>query len=94
MRFAIVCTDKPNQAATRAEHREAHFAHLDAYSDHIVEAGPFLAEDTSHSVGSLLLVDFEDRAGAEAFTQSDPFAKAGIFESVVIRPYKKVIPKS
>ncbi|MEG3616898.1 YciI family protein [Magnetovibrio sp. PR-2] len=94
MRFAIVCTDKPNQADTRAQHREAHFAHLDAYADQIIEAGPLLAEDGSHSVGSLLIVEFNDRASAEAFTNTDPFSQAGIFESVVIRPYKKVIPKS
>ena len=94
MRFAIVCTDKPNQAGTRVEHREAHFAHLDAYAEHIVEAGPMLAEDASHSVGSLLIVEFPDRASAEVFTNTDPFAQAGIFESVVIRPYKKVIPKT
>lgn len=94
MRFAIVCTDKPNQADVRAQHREAHFAHLETYADNIVEAGPLLAEDASHSVGSLLIVEFADRTAAEAFTQNDPFAKAGIFESVVIRPYKKVIPKS
>lgn len=94
MRFAIVCSDKPNQAAVRAQHREAHFAHLDSYADHIIEAGPLLAEDGSHSVGSLLLVEFSDHTAAEAFTQADPFTQAGIFESVLIRPYKKVIPKA
>ena len=91
MLFAVICHDKPNQAARRAEHRDAHFAHLDRYKDHIIEAGPLLAEDVSHSVGSLLLVRFDDRAQVEAFTRDDPFFQAHIFESVTIRPYKKVI---
>lgn len=92
MIFAIVCTDKPNQKDARAANREAHFAHLKAHKAHIIEAGPLQAEDRSHSVGSLLIVDFEDRIAAESFATNDPFNQAGIFESVVIRPYKKVLP--
>lgn len=93
MRFAVVCRDKPDQKDVRAHHRDAHLAHLDAHSDHIVEAGPLLAEDGSHSVGSLLIVEFPDRAAAEAFMAADPFHHAGIFEAVTIRPYKKILPK-
>lgn len=94
MIFAVICRDKPDQKAVRAQHREAHLAHLDAHAAHIVEAGPLLAEDGSHSVGSLLIVDFADRAVAEAFMAADPFHHAGIFEDVTIRPYKKILPRA
>jgi len=93
MHFVIMCQDKPGQAETRAAHREAHFAHLDHYADYIIEAGPLMAEDGSHSVGSLLIVNFEDRSSAEKFIQADPFHKAGIFEAVLLRPYKKILPR-
>lgn len=93
MIFAIICHDKPNQKDVRAFHRDAHFAHLDAYADHIVEAGPLLADDGSYSVGSLLIVDFPDRSSVEAFASADPFHHAGIFESITVRPYKKILPK-
>lgn len=94
MRFAILCHDKPNQANARAAHRDAHFAHLETYADHIVEAGPLLAEDGSHSVGSLLIVDFEGRSQVEDFVNADPFKIAGIFEAVIVRPYKKILPRT
>jgi uncharacterized protein YciI len=40
--------------------------------------------------GSLLIIDVADRAEAEGFAISDPYAKAGLFESVQIRGYKEV----
>jgi uncharacterized protein YciI len=38
----------------------------------------------------LLLIDVADRAEAEGFAASDPYAKADLFESVVIRPVRTV----
>lgn len=93
MHFAVLCHDKPNQADTRATHRDAHFTHLEAYAAHIIEAGPLLAEDGSHSVGSILIVDFENRSQVDNFVNADPFKIAGIFEAVIVRPYKKILPK-
>ena len=40
--------------------------------------------------GSLLIMDFPDRAGAEAFAADDPYNKAGLFQSVEIKAWKKV----
>jgi uncharacterized protein YciI len=40
--------------------------------------------------GSLLVVEAADRAEAEAFAAADPYAKAGLFESVAIRPFRTV----
>ena len=42
-------------------------------------------------MGSLLIIDFPDRVAAESCAAGDPYAKAGLFESVEIRPWKKVI---
>jgi uncharacterized protein YciI len=43
--------------------------------------------------GSLLILDFADRTEAQAFADGDPYAKAGLFERVEIRPWRKVLPK-
>ena len=38
-------------------------------------------------------MEFDDMAQAQAFADNDPYAKAGVFESVSIKPWKKVYPK-
>ncbi|HEY0834719.1 MAG TPA: YciI family protein [Azospirillum sp.] len=93
MIFMFHCKDKPGSADVRASSRAAHLEFLDARKDSVFAAGPLLNDDGTGMVGSLLLVDFADRAEAEAFAAADPYAKAGLFESVEIRPWRRVYPK-
>lgn len=90
MHFIIHCTDKPGAAQVRADTRPAHVEFLKAHRGNIYTAGPTLDNDGEGMNGSLLIVDFPDRAAAEAFSANDPYAKAGLFESVVIKPWKMV----
>jgi uncharacterized protein YciI len=92
MLYAFICTDKPGAAALRAENRQAHLDHLARHRDRIFAAGPLQTEDGQGMVGSVLILDFPDRAAAERFAADDPYARAGLFESVVIRRWKKVFP--
>ncbi len=92
MQFAIVCLDKPDHGHLRAENRPAHIDYLNANLEHMVLAGPFLSEDGERPVGSLLIMEFDDLDQARAFAKGDPYAKAGLFESVTIRPFRKVLP--
>jgi uncharacterized protein YciI len=92
MMFAIVCTDKPGRTALRAEVRPQHLAFLERFKAHVFAVGPLQSDDGETMLGSLLILDFPDRTAAEAFTAEDPYAKAGLFESVVIRRWKKVLP--
>ncbi len=55
-------------------------------------AGPFLSEDGERPVGSLLIMEYDDLDQARAFAEGDPYARAGLFESVTIRPFRKVLP--
>ncbi|GBQ98037.1 hypothetical protein AA23498_3077 [Acetobacter nitrogenifigens DSM 23921 = NBRC 105050] len=89
MLFTIVCTDKPGAFETRSATRESHLAYLQTYVDRIQFAGPLFNHD-GRACGSLLIVDVEDRAAAEGFAASDPYAKVDLFESVVIRPTRAV----
>ena len=91
MYFIIYCTDKPSCANLRSTNRPAHVDFLKRHRDSIFVAGPTLTQDGEGMNGSLLIVDFPDRTGAEAFAATDPYASAGLFESVVIKPWKLVI---
>lgn len=92
MLFAITCLDKPNHLEVRLANRAAHLEYARGNLDKMLVGGPLLADDGQTMVGSLLIIDLPDRAAAEALMANDPYAKAGLFDSVVIRPYKKVLP--
>lgn len=89
MLFAISCTDKPGSLELRLATRPAHIEHLKAEAGRILLGGPVL-DAAGNPCGSLLVVEAADRAEAEAFAAADPYAKAGLFESVAIRPYRVV----
>jgi len=92
MLFAIFCTDKEDFLDVRLDNRPAHVEHLKSLGDHLVFAGPTLSDDNKTMNGSLIVVDFETRDEVETFAANDPYAKAKLFESVVIRPWNKVLP--
>ena len=89
MRVALICKDKPNALQTRLDNRAAHLAHIEA-SGVVEMAGPFLNEAGSMT-GSLIVLNVEGLAAAQAWAAADPYAKAGLFESVSISEWKKVI---
>lgn len=93
MHVAIHCVDKADHLSVRLENREDHLAYLSGFIDKVVCAGPTLSSDGEAMTGSLLIMEVSDLAEAEAFTKNDPYAKAGLFESVTILPWKKVLPK-
>jgi hypothetical protein len=92
MLFAIFCTDKPNSTEIRAETRASHLDYLRGVTDRIVMAGPTQSDDLTAMNGSLLIMEFSDQSQAEDFAAHDPYARAGLFESVIIRPWKQVFP--
>lgn len=94
MLYMFHCTDKAGAAPVRADNRAAHLAYLEANADRIFVAGPLLSDDGQGMVGSLLIVECADEAAAKAFAADDPYAKAGLFQSVEIRAWRRVYPKA
>ena len=90
MHFVIICVDKPGHGDVRAANRDDHVAYLKAHAEQIVTAGPTTTEDGDAMTGSVLVMEFDDRAAAQAFADNDPYKKAALFESVEIKPWKKV----
>ncbi|MCY1126466.1 YciI family protein [Frigidibacter sp. RF13] len=88
MRFAVICRDKPGALEVRLANRAAHLAYIEETG--VVEmAGPFL--EGGQMVGSLVILQTEDLEAANAWAAGDPYGKAGLFESVSVIEWKKVI---
>lgn len=88
--YCIICTDKPDHLAVRLENRPDHVAYLSGQAA-VKAAGPFLAEDGETMIGSMVILDTDSRAAAQAFVDADPYTKAGLFAAVELRPWKHVI---
>ncbi len=89
MRVALICKDKPGHLPVRVENRSAHLAHIQT-SGVVEMAGPFLDGD-GQMCGSLVILEVADLSAARDWADNDPYAKAGLFESVQIQEWKKVI---
>ena len=85
--FVISYIDKPNSLALRMETREAHIAygHADDKPAKLKLGGPYL-DEKGDMAGSLIIVEAPDLAAAKAFTENDPYVKAGLFSGIDVRP--------
>jgi hypothetical protein len=90
MIFVAVCHDKPGALPTRLERRPAHLDYLNTHSATVKAAGAMLGPD-GNPIGSMLILDCADQAAAEAFCAGDPFAEAGLFERVEVRPWRQAV---
>lgn len=89
MLVALKAQDKAGALQTRKDNRDAHLAYLKE-TGVVSQAGPLL-DDAGQMCGSLVILDVEDMAAAEAWAANDPYAKAGLFESVSLTQWNKVI---
>ena len=93
MQFAILNHDKPGALDLRMEVRETHLAYLRTAGDRLMTAGPILDEDGKTPIGSLLIIEADDLDAARAFAADDPYAKAGLFASSTVWPWRLVFPE-
>ncbi|MDJ1009419.1 MAG: YciI family protein [Paracoccaceae bacterium] len=89
MHVALIARDKPGALDVRKENREAHLAY-GAASGKVAMAGPLLDEN-GEMCGSLIVLGVADMAEAEVWAANDPYALAGLFQSVELNEWKKVI---
>lgn len=89
MRIALIAKDKPGALQTRLDNRGAHLAYIEE-TGVVEQAGPLLNAEGDMS-GSLVILEVEDMAAAERWADGDPYAKAGLFESVTLTAWKRVI---
>lgn len=91
MHYVLYCLDKKSAAQVRLDNRPAHVEFLHSWGAAISLAGPLLADDGEGMIGSMIVLDVDDRATVDRFVNEDPYGHAGLFESVIVHPYKQVI---
>jgi uncharacterized protein YciI len=92
MLFAIHALDGERALLKRLEHGDAHRAHIAgaaAFGARIVISGPLVKEDGETMIGSLIIVEAENREAAERFNASDPYRLAGVWDKVTISGFVK-----
>ena len=99
MLYAIISTDIDNSLALRQAARPAHLLRL----EQLVSEGRLLIAGPNPSIdnedpgaagfsGSLVVAEFPSLAAAQAWSDADPYAAAGVYAQVTVKPFKKVLP--
>lgn len=99
MYYAILATDREGTLDKRLQTRPAHLERLQALQRDgcLLVAGPHPAIDSEDPgsagfSGSLIIAEFPDLITAQAWADADPYLAAGVYASVVVKPFKKVLP--
>jgi uncharacterized protein len=99
MLYAIISQDVENSLPLRKKSREAHVARLNELKQQgqLILAGPHPAIDNSDPgeagfTGSLIVAEFANLNDAKAWANADPYITAGVYQSVKVKPFNKVLP--
>lgn len=99
MWYVINGTDTENSLERRLSVRSAHVARLQQLKDQgrLMLAGPYPAVDSNDPgpagfTGSLIVAEFDSLADAEVWAKTDPYVEAGVYASVSVKPWRKVLP--
>jgi len=90
--FAIHALDKPDALALRLEHYGAHRSYVEAAERggvRVLISGPLQTDDGESMVGSLFIVEAEDREAVNSFTKDDPFQVFGVWGDVAVTRFHK-----
>jgi len=97
MWYVIFSQDVENSLENRLSVRDSHLARLQTLRDEgrLLTAGPLPAIDTENPAeagftGSTVIADFSSLAEAQQWADSDPYIKAGVYEHVIVKPFKRV----
>lgn len=91
MLFVAICLDKPDHVDLRLATRNAHLAFLAEHAARVKLGGAFLDPAGEKPIGSMLVVEAEDAAAARALLANDPYAQAGLFADVELRPWRRAV---
>ncbi|WP_088347822.1 MULTISPECIES: YciI family protein [Rhodomicrobium] len=92
MLYVLICKDKPvDGLALRLATRPEHLAYLSSLGEKLRAGGALLDEDGKNPIGSLILIEAATLEEARAIAQGDPFAKAGVFASVEVHPFRQSV---
>jgi hypothetical protein len=99
MLYSIVGIDNPNSLAARMAVRSEHLERLQELlaQGRLIIAGPNPAIDSDDPgeagfSGSIIIAEFDSLQAAEDWADEDPYIKSGAYASVMVKPFKKVLP--
>ncbi|EPA8651414.1 YciI family protein [Photobacterium damselae] len=99
MWYVIFSQDVENSLERRMSVREKHLARLKDLQNEgrLLVAGPMPAIDDENPgeagfTGSTVIADFISLEDAQAWADADPYIDAGVYEKVIVKPFKKVLP--
>ncbi len=99
MLYVINGEDIPDSLEKRMTVRPEHLKRIQALQDtgRLILAGPYPAIDSQDPgpagfSGSLIVAEFESLEAAQAWANADPYVSAGVYRTVTIKPFKKVLP--
>ncbi len=99
MLYAIIARDIENTLDKRLAARPDHLQRLETLKNEgrLVLAGPHPAIDSNDPgeagfTGSLVVAEFDSLEDAQNWTDADPYINAGVYDQVIVKPFKKVLP--
>ena len=99
MLYVIISQDVENSLSKRKAARPNHVARLNELKDQgrLILAGPHPSIDVSDPgeagfSGSLIVAKFADLKEARDWADADPYVAAGVYSSIVVKPFNKVLP--
>jgi len=99
MWYVINGNDTENSLERRLSVRAAHLARLQQLQEEgrLLLAGPCPAVDSNDPgpagfTGSLIVAEFDSLEDAQSWAKADPYVEAGVFASVSVKPFRKVLP--
>ena len=99
MLYVIISQDVENSLEKRLSVRPAHVERLQLLKEQgrLILAGPHPAIDNNEPgpagfTGSLIVAEFESLEMAQSWAEKDPYIEAGVYDSVIVKPFKKVLP--
>jgi uncharacterized protein YciI len=99
MLYAIMAEDVPDSGERRKAARPAHMQRIEQLlaDGRVILAGPFPSIDSPDPgpagvSGSLIVAEFDSLEDARSWIDADPYVTEGVFASVSVKPFTKVLP--
>jgi uncharacterized protein len=94
MQFLVVARDGTDNEAIERR-RRVRPSHLEGIAP-LVEAGNVLVggailNEADDMIGSMLLVDFPDRAAVDAWLEADPYVTGEVWQEIEVSPFRSAV---
>ena len=88
-RFLIIAHARPGRTAAHEALAEEHHRYLALdHREHLIAIGPLMSEDGATWTGTAMLVELPDRDAVEVLLAEEPYARAGLYQSIEIHVWR------